>query len=82
MMTRSRKQTDPNQQHWYVIYGFVAVCAIAVLMTLFNPKQKISEQKIIDDTQILVHNGQGHQFKHGRNMLFEQKTMADAKKMF
>ena len=37
---------------------------------------------VIDDSQMLIHNGQGHQFKHGRNNLFEHKTLADAKQMF
>jgi len=30
----------------------------------------------------LVHNGQGHQFKHGRNEFFEGKTIADVKNLF
>jgi hypothetical protein len=53
-----------------------------VLFTFLNPKKKFSEMLAIDDSQILVHNGQGHQFKHGRNELFEAKTLADAKMMF
>jgi len=55
---------------------------IVTFYTLLNPKQKFSEMLVIEDSQILVHNGQGHQFKHGRNELFETKTLADAKKMF
>ena len=27
--------------------------------------------QIIDEAQILVHNGQGHQFKHGFNEFFK-----------
>lgn len=38
--------------------------------------------QIIDDTQILVHNGQGHQFKHGKNEFFKDKTIADVKNLF
>ena len=38
--------------------------------------------KVIDDSLIFVHNGQGHQFKHGRNQIFENKTIADLKTMF
>lgn len=34
---------------------------------------------VIDDAQMLVHNGQGHQFKHGTNAFFKDKTIADAK---
>jgi cathepsin B len=68
--------------YYGVIGFFVAVCLFAVIFTFMNPKKKFSEMKIIDDSQILVHNGQGHQFKHGRNELFEMKTLADAKTMF
>ena len=31
---------------------------------------------------MMVHNGMGHQFKHGENDMFRGKTMADAKQMF
>jgi len=37
---------------------------------------------VIDDSQILVHNGMGHQFTHGPNALFQQRTLADAKQLF
>ena len=82
MFNRSRKQSDPMTQYYYVIGGFVAVCVFAVLFTIFSPKTKFSEMFVLDETQILIHNGQGHQFKHGENDFFENKTMADAKKMF
>jgi hypothetical protein len=38
--------------------------------------------KVIDDAQMLVHNGQGHQFKHGTNNFFKDKTIADVKYLF
>ena len=38
--------------------------------------------KVIDEAQMLVHNGQGHQFKHGTNTFFENKTIADVKQIF
>jgi len=30
----------------------------------------------------LIHNGQGHQFKHGENTLFEGKTISEVKSLF
>ena len=82
MFNRNKKSTDQMTQYYYVIGFFVAVCVFAVIFTFVNPKQKFSEMMVIDDSQILVHNGQGHQFKHGRNELFEMKTLADARTMF
>ena len=69
-------------QYYYVIGGFIVICIGAVLATLFMPKTKFSELNIIDQSQILIHNGQGHQFKHGENKMFEGMTLADAKTMF
>jgi len=37
---------------------------------------------VLDDANILVHNGQGFNFKHARNSFFEGKTLADAKQLF
>ena len=54
----------------------------AVLLHLFMPKQKLVEQAILDDSEILVHNGQGHRFKHGRNKFFEGKKIGDARFLF
>jgi hypothetical protein len=70
------------KQYYGVIIFFCAVCVFAVLFTIFNPKTKFSEMQVLDESQILIHNGQGHQFKHGENDLFQQKTLADAKTMF
>jgi len=82
MFERSKKKVPANQNHMYAIYFFVGVCAIATLVAVFSGNQKIEDRDIIDDTQILVHNGQGHQFKHGPNELFQHLSMADARKMF
>lgn len=81
-MNRNKKVGDPMQPYYMVIGGFVAVCVLAVLYTIFNPKTKFSEMQVIDQSQILIHNGMGHQFKHGENDLFQHKTLADAKSMF
>lgn len=55
---------------------------MSVLYVILFPKQKLGELTIIDDSTILVHNGQGHQFTHGRNELFENKTFGDVRGMF
>jgi len=60
MFNRNKKSTDQMTQYYYVIGFFVAVCVFAVIFTFVNPKQKFSEMMVIDDSQILVHNGQGH----------------------
>jgi len=60
MLRRNKKSEDHMTPYYYVIGFFVAVCVIAVLFTFLDPKKKFSEMKVIDDAQILVHNGQGH----------------------
>ena len=82
MFNRSKRSTDPMNNYYVVIGGFIGVCVIAVILTLLSPKKSFAEMDVIDDSQMLIHNGQGHQFKHGRNNLFEHKTLADAKQMF
>lgn len=74
--------TAKADQYKMVIYGFVGIVVVSILYTILFPKQKLGELSIIDDAQILVHNGQGHQFKHGRNELFESKTFGDVRSMF
>jgi len=82
MKNRAKKPVDKMQKHFYVMYFFVAVCVLAVLYTFLAPKAKIGQKVIIDDAQIMIHNGQGHQFKHGKNSIFENKTISDVKTMF
>lgn len=84
MLNRGRKKTsaDPMSSYYSVIYAFVFICVAAVATTMYSPKQKFSEMDVLDASQMLIHNGQGHQFKHGANGFFEHKTLADAKQMF
>lgn len=83
MYKRSREsKKDIMSQYYYVIYAFVGICVIAIGFSIFNPKQKFSEILVIDDAAMLVHNGQGHQFKQEGNRFFEHKTLADAKLLF
>jgi len=55
---------------------------VAVGITFISPKQKFAEMTVLDESQMLIHNGAGHQFKQGENAFFEHKTLADAKQMF
>ena len=85
MRSRNKKVSSnlggytPHQQ---VGLGFMVVCVIAVLYAVFVPQPKISNSPVIDDGAILVHNGMGHQFKHGRNALFADKTNGQVKSYF
>ena len=60
MLRRSKKVDTKKASYDMVIYGFIAICVGAVLFTVFSKKQKVAEMLIIDDAQMLVHNGQGH----------------------
>jgi len=82
MYSRSRKESSHMTQYYYVIAFFVVVCIASVLVTFINPKQNFTDKEVIDQQDIFIHNGQGHQFKHGENKIFEGKTMKDAKNMF
>ena len=57
MLKRSKKGNDQMTPYYGVIGFFIAVCFFAVVFTFMNPKKKFSEMKVIDDSQILVHNG-------------------------
>jgi hypothetical protein len=49
-MNRNKKVGDPMQPYYMVIGGFVAVCVLAVLYTIFNPKTKFTEMQVIDQS--------------------------------
>ena len=75
MMRRSRAKnaskpgTDMNQ-YYAVIAFFIATCVAALLYTLLNPQESFANMPVIDESKILVHNGQGHRFTQGGNDLF------------
>ena len=79
---KAKAVTSKSEQYKFVIYGFLGICVASVLYVILFPKQKLGELAIIDDSTILVHNGQGHQFQHGRNELFANKTFGDVRGMF
>jgi hypothetical protein len=57
MLKRSKKQDSTMMQYYLVIGAFVAVCVAAVLYVLLNPKKSFAQMPVIDESQILVHNG-------------------------
>lgn len=70
MHNRSKKENVVLTQYYYVIAGFCVICLVAVFMTVFNPKPKLSDLEVLSQEEILIHNGQGHQFTHGENEMF------------
>ena len=57
MLKRGKKVDTKQVQYNLVIYGFIGVCVAAILLHFFMPKQKLIDQVILDDSEILVHNG-------------------------
>lgn len=54
----------------------------AAAFTVLNPPQSFAKMPIIDETTILVHNGQQHRFQQAANEFFGDWTVADAKNLF
>lgn len=73
MFQRAKRTGGPNmKQYYYVIGAFVGVCAISVLYVLLNPKKSFASMPVIDDSAILVHNGQqSNGFQRGENTFFQ-----------
>lgn len=69
-------------QYYMVIGGFTFVCLGAGIYTLLNPQQSFADMQIIDETSILVHNGQGAAYTQAPNDFFSNWTIADAKSLF
>ena len=68
MLKRSKKQDNQMFQYYVVIGTFVGVCVLSVIYVLLNPKKSFSQMPVIDDSAILVHNGQqGTGFQRGEN---------------
>lgn len=71
MLKRGKKKDDTMMQYYLVIGGFIAICVAAVLYVLLNPKKSFAQMQVIDESQILVHNGQqSSQFQQGTNSFF------------
>ena len=69
-------------QYNYVIGGFTATCIAAAVYTIMNPQQSFSKMPVIDESAMLVHNGQSHRFTQASNAFFNDLTIADTKKLF
>lgn len=54
----------------------------AFLYTVLNPPQSFATMPIVNESQILVHNGGQSRFKQGSNEFFQNWTIADAKLLF
>lgn len=68
MFKRSKRSDNTMTQYYIVIGAFVGVCVLAVLYVLLNPKKSFAQMPVIDDSAILVHNGQqGSGFQRGEN---------------
>ena len=74
MLRRSREKQakQDNMQQYYIVIGvFVGVCVLAAIYTFLNPQQSFSQMPVIDESSILVHNGQNHRFTQAPNAFFE-----------
>jgi preprotein translocase subunit SecG len=75
MIKRSRKETKSMTEYYIVIGAFVAICIGAIIYVLLNPKKSFSQMQVIDESQILVHNGQqSSQFQQGTNEFFKVRV--------
>lgn len=72
MFQRSRKTNASKQQSYIVIGAFVGVCVLSVLYVLLNPKKSFAAMAVIDESAMLVHNGQqANAFQRGENTFFQ-----------
>uniref|UniRef100_A0A7S3I4I9 Peptidase C1A papain C-terminal domain-containing protein n=1 Tax=Favella ehrenbergii TaxID=182087 RepID=A0A7S3I4I9_9SPIT len=69
-------------QYYAVIGFFIATMAAAALYTFLNPQQSFAGMPVIDESAMLIHNGQSHRFQQGANEFFNGWTISDAKKLF
>lgn len=57
MLKRSKKENSTMWQYYTVIAIFIGVVVFSVLYVLLFPKQPLSKIPVIDDSAIMVHNG-------------------------
>jgi hypothetical protein len=53
-----------------VIGGFCFVMVGAFVYTILNPQKSFASMPIMDESSILVHNGQSHRFQQATNEFF------------
>ena len=64
MLRRSREKVKPSNQGQYTaVIAFFCVSMVAALVyTIMNPTQSFAEMPVLDESAMLVHNGQSHRF--------------------
>jgi hypothetical protein len=83
MLKRSRKPDSTMSQYYIVIGAFVGICVISVFYVLLNPKKSFAQMPVIDESAILVHNGQqSNAFQRGENQFFQNWTISNVKSLF
>ena len=72
MLRRSREKNPKKDmtQYYFVIGIFIASMVAAGLYTLLNPQQSFASMPVIDDAQILIHNGGSNRFEQSSNEFF------------
>jgi hypothetical protein len=78
MLRRSREKAKPDNmnQYYAVIAFFCASMVAALLYTLMNPTQSFSSMPVVDESAMLVHNGQNHRFTQAPNEFFRVSASA------
>ena len=73
MLRRSREKAKPSNQGQYtaVIVFFCATMVAALIYTILNPTQSFASMPVVDESAMLVHNGQNHRFTQGSNEFFQ-----------
>lgn len=62
-----------------MIGAFVFVCVVSTLYVLLNPKKSFASMPVIDESAILVHNGQqANAFQRGENTFFQVRQLNDS----
>ncbi len=59
-----------------MIAFFCVSMAAALIYALMNPARNFAEIQVIDDSAILVHNGQNHRFTQGSNEFFAVSALS------
>lgn len=84
-MRRSKEKAKPatNMNEYYAVIGFFCACMFgALIYTVMNPSTSFAQMPVLDESAMLVHNGQSHRFTQATNEFFTDWTIADAKKLF
>ena len=54
----------------------------ALVYTIMNPSTSFSQMPVLDESAMLVHNGQNHRFTQETNKFFQDWSVSDAKILF